>query len=197
MPHRLGLFSYLYFSQSIFPIRLITRIYIHRRIDYFSCRSTGYFLVRRKLLFWRLVRGLTLSFLFSLLSLTGWFRMIPLYWRVLTSSQPCSVSLTISSPSLVYMNVGASSSSALLCFGGRYVLSFSSSVFFLVGIGVISEGELTKWPRAWSSLADSKTPFSTASPSGLEASFGMAILRWGRGSSQGKHLYPILEPLSH
>ena len=52
-------------------------------------------------------------------------------------------------------------------------------------MGTASEGELTKRPRAWSSLADSRAQFSTVSesPSGLDASFGMAILRQGRSSA--------------
>ena len=53
-------------------------------------------------------------------------------------------------------------------------------------MGAVSEGEWKKKPHFWSSLADSKMPFSTASPSGMPDGMidvaGMVILSWGRGS---------------
>ena len=72
---------------------------------------------------------------------------------------------------------------------------FGMSLVFLPRLCVTSDGKFTKWPRAWCSLTDSKAPFSTVSPSGLEASFGMLILRLGHGSAShnGKNLCWIPE----
>jgi hypothetical protein len=69
-------------------------------------------------------------------------------------------------------------------------------------MGAVSEGEWKKKPHFWSSLADSKTPFSTASPSGMPDGMidvaGMVILSWGRGSevtatsaNRSKTLWPL------
>ena len=52
-------------------------------------------------------------------------------------------------------------------------------------MGTVSDGEWKKKSHFWSSLADSKTSFSMASPSGMLDGIdvaGIVILSWGHGS---------------